>query len=201
MRFQGRITEWNDAQGYGFITPDQGGARVFVHIKAFAPHVERPKVGDALRYTVAKDARGRTRAERIVLPDAHRPSVPTGFGKAQVGTVLAWSVVVIIAGATLFDRLPVVVPAVYGAASLLAFGAYGKDKWAARTGRWRTAESTLLILGLIGGWPGALAAQRYFRHKSSKRSFQIAFWLTVLLNGALLAFLLSPLGHTILYRR
>lgn len=35
MRIEGKITTWKDEQGYGFITPDNGGPQVFVHIKAF----------------------------------------------------------------------------------------------------------------------------------------------------------------------
>jgi len=38
--------------------------------------------------------------------------------------------------------------------SLLTFFVYGFDKHAAETGRWRTQESTLHLLALIGGWPG-----------------------------------------------
>lgn len=44
-------------------------------------------------------------------------------------------------------------------------------------------------MGLSGGWPGALAAQRLFRHKSSMREFLFMFWLTVFLNVAALAYL------------
>jgi uncharacterized membrane protein YsdA (DUF1294 family) len=49
----------------------------------------------------------------------------------------------------------------------------------------------LLLLGLAGGWPGAFIAQRVLRHKSSKRSFQTAFWGTVALNTGLLVLLLT----------
>ena len=85
--------------------------------------------------------------------------------------------------------LPPAVPAVYLAASAAAAIAYRVDKSAAQTGAWRTSERTLHLLALIGGWPGALIAQRIFRHKSQKASFQLAFWTTVALNcGALLYF-------------
>ena len=40
----------------------------------------------------------------------------------------------------------------------------------------------------------ALAAQRLFRHKSSKASFQTTYWITVVLNCAALGWLLSPHG-------
>ncbi|WP_374582771.1 DUF1294 domain-containing protein [Pseudoduganella sp.] len=77
--------------------------------------------------------------------------------------------------------------ALYALASVACFIAYALDKSAARHGRRRTPERTLLLLGLAGGWPGALAAQRLLRHKSAKTSFLLKFWLTVALNLAVLA--------------
>jgi len=76
--------------------------------------------------------------------------------------------------------------ALYAVASVACFIAYALDKSAARKGRRRTPERTLLLLGLAGGWPGGLAAQQLLRHKSSKTSFLAKFWFTVLLNLALL---------------
>jgi uncharacterized membrane protein YsdA (DUF1294 family) len=74
----------------------------------------------------------------------------------------------------------------YLTASVASVVVYAIDKSAARHGQWRTAESTLHLLAVIGGWPGALIAQRVFRHKSRKPSFQTAFMFTVVLNCALL---------------
>ncbi|MYN04646.1 DUF1294 domain-containing protein [Pseudoduganella sp. DS3] len=76
--------------------------------------------------------------------------------------------------------------ALYAVASVACFIAYALDKSAARKGRRRTPERTLLLLGLAGGWPGALAAQQWLRHKSSKTSFLAMFWFTVVLNVAAL---------------
>jgi uncharacterized membrane protein YsdA (DUF1294 family) len=43
-----------------------------------------------------------------------------------------------------------------------------------------------------------LIAQRVFRHKTVKASFQRMFWTTVVLNAAVLAGLASPIGHSAL---
>ena len=70
--------------------------------------------------------------------------------------------------------------------SLVTFWMYWADKRAAQTGRWRTPESTLQLLALAGGWPGAWLAQQVLRHKSSKVSFRAVYGLMVLSHGLLL---------------
>ena len=89
----------------------------------------------------------------------------------------------------MIDQAGQTLGAFYACVSIVCFAAYALDKRAARTGRRRTPERTLLLLGLIGGWPGAFLAQRTLRHKSSKTSFLIWFWLTVALNAGLLVLL------------
>lgn len=71
------------------------------------------------------------------------------------------------------------VPLIYLGASLLAYVAYALDKHRARRGHWRTPESTLHFLELIGGWPGAFLAQQRLRHKTVKTSYQAVYWLIV----------------------
>ena len=104
--------------------------------------------------------------------------------------LLAALFIVLLACAAWFACLPPVVPAAYGIFSISAFAVYAIDKSAARHGRWRTPEKTLHLLALIGGWPGALLAQRTLRHKSQKPSFQAVFLLTVLANCAALGWYL-----------
>lgn len=79
----------------------------------------------------------------------------------------------------------------YASMSLLTLIVYAIDKSAAKAGRWRTKESTLHLLALAGGWPGALLAQQWLRHKSAKREFRVVFWATVVLNVAGLVLLCS----------
>jgi uncharacterized membrane protein YsdA (DUF1294 family) len=104
---------------------------------------------------------------------------------------LSWTVLIVLAVA--FAAMVVVLEtprwltALYGVMSVIAFFAYGFDKSAALQGGRRVSEQTLLTLGLLGGWPGALAAQQIFRHKTRKRSFRRRFWARVLGNVVLLA--------------
>lgn len=80
----------------------------------------------------------------------------------------------------------------YLLASGTAFLAYAIDKAAAKNGLWRTPESTLHLLALAGGWPGALLAQELLRHKSRKADFRFVFWLTAIGNILGLLWLASP---------
>lgn len=73
---------------------------------------------------------------------------------------------------------------VYAVGSTLTFAAYFMDKRAARLGRRRTPEAALHSLELLGGWPGALLAQRLFRHKTAKVRYQVLFWLIGALHAA-----------------
>ena len=68
--------------------------------------------------------------------------------------------------------------------SLATYAVYGADKDSAqdKTSKWRAPEKLLHGLELAGGWPGAFLAQRRLRHKCSKLSYQIVFWLIVSLH-------------------
>jgi cold shock CspA family protein len=65
MEQQGRLTQWNDARGFGFITPLSKGARIFVHISQFQERDRRPCLNDLLTYTMGRDEQGRLRAKEV----------------------------------------------------------------------------------------------------------------------------------------
>jgi uncharacterized membrane protein YsdA (DUF1294 family) len=102
----------------------------------------------------------------------------------RIGIALLFLAVV--SGLVARGIFPAGVLLLYLTASGVAAIAYALDKSAAERGGWRTSESTLHVLAIAGGWPGALIAQRIFRHKSRKRTFQTAFVWTAAVNCAVL---------------
>ena len=89
---------------------------------------------------------------------------------------------------------PILLSVIIIFASLITYVAYAKDKSAASKGTWRVPEKTLHLLALFFGWPGALIAQERLRHKTKKLGFRLIFWLTVLLNMAVMYFIHTPSG-------
>jgi uncharacterized membrane protein YsdA (DUF1294 family) len=88
--------------------------------------------------------------------------------------------------------IPIWVAGIYLVASIVCFIVYAVDKSAAGTARRRVPERTLLTLGFIGGWPGAIVAQQTLRHKTQKASFRKAFWGTVVVNVLVFAVFATP---------
>lgn len=77
--------------------------------------------------------------------------------------------------------------------NIATFFAYGADKKAAMRGDWRIPEAHLHALEFLGGWIGAFTAQKFFHHKSKKRSYQIMFWLMLVLQTAAIYIILKYL--------
>jgi uncharacterized membrane protein YsdA (DUF1294 family)/cold shock CspA family protein len=190
---RGRLADWKDDRGFGFIEPKSGGDRVFFHISAMVRGARRPSTGDVVSYEIATTADGKTRAVNVGRT-----------GLAAVSNVLMTkrvflSVVALLVFPVLWwfvkqGKFPALLFWALTGMSSVAFILYGLDKWAAKRKAQRTPESTLQFCALLGGWPGALLAQQVFRHKSSKRSFQITFWFTVVLNCGVLGLVCSPTG-------
>jgi uncharacterized membrane protein YsdA (DUF1294 family)/cold shock CspA family protein len=188
MRLTGRLRSWNDERGFGFIEPALGGKDIFVHIKAFPPGTGRPAIGQFLTFEVELGPNGKKRAHSVHslvhnrAPKTHRAESPASWTLPRLAAIPAFALVWFYV-ASQWPVKPMVLT-VYIGLSLLAFLAYAVDKSAAINGRWRTPERTLHLLGLAGGWPGALLAQQLLRHKCSKPSFVAFFWFTVAINVA-----------------
>ncbi len=193
MRTKGKLASWNEEKGFGFIMPMAGGRQVFIHIKAFSNRSRRPEVGQIVTYELSSDKQGRPCAIKATLTGDRLPE-KTKRGYGSLSIVVAVFFLFIVGISVLSARIPLHIFVLYMAASLLSFIMYALDKSAAKSGEWRTQESTLHLLSLAGGWPGALIAQQKLRHKTKKQSFRSVFWVTVLLNCGAFVWLFTSKG-------
>jgi uncharacterized membrane protein YsdA (DUF1294 family) len=125
------------------------------------------------------------------MPSATRRHTSRGrAGVAPLLPILGFVLVYLVVN----DRWPVPywVAGLYIVSSISCFVLYAIDKSAARSGRWRVSENTLLVWGVLGGWPGAIVAQQLLRHKTQKASFRSAFWVSVIVNLIAFALVLTP---------
>ena len=192
MRVKGRIMSWHDDKGFGFTQPIDGSADVFVHIKAFRNLSRRPTNGTIVSYALTTDEQGRPRAVDATLAGDRLP-VRRRRETSRLPVMLAFGFLAFMGGAAL-TGLTWTIPAAYLIASIATYLVYWLDKSAARADRRRVPESTLHLLALVGGWPGALVAQQQYRHKTRKREFRVIFWITVLANVAGFVYLITADG-------
>lgn len=198
MRKKGKVTSWNDEKGFGFVTPFDGSKPIFIHIKAIRTRTRRPVVDDVVTFSIGQDKQGRPRATDAVLAGERKPNSRALGQRNMVTIAFAVLFLAVVGTSVALKEIPLVVGIGYALLSLVTFGAYAWDKSSARTGAWRTAERSLHLLGLAGGWPGALIAQQTLRHKSKKDSFVIVLWATVLINGGAFVWLHTESGQAAL---
>ncbi len=173
---QSHIVEWDHARGFGFA--ESGGRKVFVHHREFIRKSRPPRKGDRISFVLGKDSRGR--------PCAKAVEALGGKAGLRFRDFLGLLVLLIPPGLAVL-RLPWslwISVGYLGLLSLLAWREYHHDKEMARASARRVPERVLQSLSFFGGWPGAFLAQRQFRHKTAKASFQRVFWSIVLLHEA-----------------
>ncbi|MBW8183500.1 DUF1294 domain-containing protein [Shewanella nanhaiensis] len=199
MKFKGKLVQWDDVKGFGFIQPLGQQTQVFVHIKSFKHQPRRPQLQDIITFTLTKDNQGRETAHQAKIINAkaktHLSKKTPSQGKFSFLLILC--LIASLAMALYHDLLPSYFPLIYLLMSTITFIAYGLDKSAARKGRWRTKESTLQLMALLGGWPGALLAQQYLRHKSQKLSFRMILICMIIINICVFVWLISPYGQAL----
>ena len=184
MRVQGTVVKWVVDKDFGFIAPSDGSADLFVHAEFFIHQGRRPLVGDSLSFEIVTNTEGKRRAERVLFAGERDPRQRDRLLDTLYG-LFALIFLGAVGAAVYAKQLAPAFLLLYLGASLFAFMLYWRDKVKANRDEWRIAETTLHLCSVVGGWPGALLAQRLLHHKSRKRSFQRVFLATVLLNLAL----------------
>lgn len=75
------------------------------------------------------------------------------------------------------------------AVNVVAFAAFGIDKYKAKRGLWRISEATLLLLAVVGGSIGALLGMRIWHHKTQHAKFRYGLPPIILAQIALIYYL------------
>ena len=138
-------------------------------------------MNEVVTYTLAFDSHGRPQANDVRFAVGRRSTSPARRIPAAPIT-FAMSFLVAVTALAALGRLEMSWLVLYYGASIITYGIYARDKTAAQNAGWRVPESTLHLMSLVGGWPGALIAQALLRHKTRKTSFLIGYWLTVIVN-------------------
>ncbi|WP_299072780.1 DUF1294 domain-containing protein [uncultured Paraglaciecola sp.] len=181
MRGKGKLISWNAEKAFGFIAPLDKGSHIFIHKSGFNNKARVPAINDIITYTLSADKKGRTNAIEATFSGEKLTRKPTKkVNKFSMYLAVFFLATIVITW--LLGKIPHLIPVTYCLLSLFTYIVYAFDKSNAKNGDWRTSEATLHGLALAGGWPGAAFAQQLLRHKSQKKEFRIAFWMTVLVN-------------------
>ncbi len=166
-----RVVEWHDDKGHGWL--QFGDKRVFLHANDYQGRHACPSVSDEVRFVLGQDRAGRPCARRVVPA---RGGYRVGFLRYALLACL-----LLLPAVAIHERRTHAVPIVAALClvSMITFAVYARDKRRARRGDWRIPEFNMHVLELLGGWPGAWVAQPYFRHKCSKASYQVCFFLII----------------------
>jgi uncharacterized membrane protein YsdA (DUF1294 family)/cold shock CspA family protein len=186
-RLQGKVKTWQDRKGFGFIEPDDGSEDMFLHISDI-PNKQKPSIGEKVQYQIGAGRNNKDKAINVRLESQGLAS-KNKTSASNIATFLGlplwhWALIAVPVVLSLFifsrSALPLILTIGMSAISFVLFAV---DKTKAKAGTWRIPESSLHLLELLGGWPGSLLGQQAFRHKTQKKSYQLVFWVIVLLNA------------------
>lgn len=71
---KGKIIQWKDDKGFGFIQPDDGSDTVFFHVSSIKTNARRPQVGDQVLYEAMRDSQQRLQAKGVVIEGVQKSS-------------------------------------------------------------------------------------------------------------------------------
>jgi uncharacterized membrane protein YsdA (DUF1294 family)/cold shock CspA family protein len=177
---QGIVINYNSEKGYGFIKTSEYEENVFVHITD-VQNAKLLEVGQKVEFQVEKNTKGLA-AIHVVAGDKEKSPYAT-FGIASLILI----VLLFMLTANYMEPLIAYLLSI----NVTTFLLYGYDKFISSTEKIRIPELNLQTLALLGGSPAALVAQKFFRHKTLKGTFQVVYWVIVVVQVALLSYFTS----------
>ena len=81
----------------------------------------------------------------------------------------------------------------FAVANLFGFASMGMDKYRAQNHKWRISEAMLFFCAIIGGSIGSIIGMKFFRHKTKHKKFTIGLPIILLIQIAIVIYLIvSP---------
>ena len=178
IKMEGVIVKFDEPRGFGFIRSKDFPEDVFVHVQNI-PDRQVLAVGQKVMFDTQKTRKGLFAIN--VIPGKKAKSPHAVFGILGIlGTGLLTCI-------SYYQGLNIVW-SYFLSINLLTFFFYGYDKkFSWRTSYFRIPESILHSLAMCGGAPGGLTGQMFFRHKTKKKSFQIVYWVIVIVQMIILS--------------
>ena len=177
---QGYIIHFNQEKGYGFIRTEEHEENIFVHISEVT-NANELEQGQEVEFKIEKTKKGLSAVQ--VVAGAKQRSPYFIFGAISF-------IFILLVFAYLSQKMHLLL-AYLLSINFATFLLYGYDKFISSGESLRVPELNLQILALLGGSPSALFAQKFFRHKTLKRSFQLIYWLIIVGQIGLLLFFLK----------
>jgi uncharacterized membrane protein YsdA (DUF1294 family)/cold shock CspA family protein len=177
---EGIVVKFDKKRGFGFIRSKALSEDVFVHIREL-PDQRALSVGQQVQFETENTDKGLSAVK--VIPGSKRVSPYWLYGISAIMLTLAMITFFF------YNGLHIIIAYIISI-NLSTFLFYGFDKMIAGSSLLRVPEWILHGLSIGGGSPTGLIAQKVFRHKTIKSSFQFVYWAIVVIQVILLVFLL-----------
>ncbi|RKZ38673.1 MAG: hypothetical protein DRQ49_13660 [Gammaproteobacteria bacterium] len=174
---EGIVVKFDDKRGFGFIRTKELPKDVFVHIQEVHEQQNLSR-GQKVQFDTKQTTKGLSAVN--VIPGAKQTSPFFLYGMTAVIMIIAASIFLF------YNNLHIVIAYIVSV-NLTTFLFYGYDKMIAGGSFLRVPELVLQGLSLSGGSPAGLIAQKFFRHKTVKGSFQLVYWAIVVVQVIVLA--------------
>ncbi len=177
---QGKIINYNSEKGYGFIYSDKYAENIFVH-KSDIRNADELFQGQNVEFQIKKTKKGLS-------------AVSVEAGAKQQSPYFIFGIISAIMSVAIFTYFYIYEPiqpiiSYLIAINISTFLLYGYDKLISSGDQLRVPEWNLHALALLGGSPAGLMAQKFFRHKTVKGSFQLVYWVIVVVQVGLIYWL------------
>lgn len=174
---QGKIINYNTEKGYGFIKSNEYKEHIFVH-RSEINNAKELFQGQKVNFQVKKTKKGLSACHVIAGAKQQSPYFIFGLFSTLI-------IVAIFAYLSTYEAIKPIISYLI-AINITTFLLYGYDKFISSREMLRVPEWNLHALALLGGSPAGLMAQKFFRHKTIKGSFQLVYWVIVFVQIGLI---------------